>query len=377
MTRWYQKALEFTPQDAHAFNNLGKIFQDQRKPEEAESCFRRAICIKPDYAEAHFNRSISLLSAGNYKEGWQEYDWRFKKSNWKNVYPYRFERPRWDGSIFSGKRIFVHCEQGLGDTIQFARYLPMVKARGGTVIFEAPKALITIFDNFPGIDRLVEISSHKKTTEEFDFHAPLLSLPGIFKTTLETIPAEVPYIFADPQKTMLWQESVAKDYFKVGIVWAGGRLHKKDKNRSIGLKQFLPLSRIANVGLYGLQKGAASEQVEECSNQIQIENYGEKFEDFSDTAGFIDNLDLVISVDTAVAHLAGAMRKPVWVLLPFAADWRWMLHREDSPWYPTMRLFRQKQRDRWDDVIQRMANELNKWVYTRSARQIAIDENFK
>jgi hypothetical protein len=192
---------------------------------------------------------------------------------------------------------------------------------------------------------------------------------------LETIPAKVPYIFADPQKTMVWQESAARDYFKVGIVWAGGMLHKKDKNRSIGLKQFLPLSRIANVRLYGLQKGAASEQAAGLSGYFRIENYGEQFKDFGDTAGFIDNLDLVISVDTAVAHLAGAMGKPAWVLLPFAADWRWMLHREDSPWYPTMRLFRQKHRDCWDEVIRWVARELRKWIFEWTACLTSIDEN--
>jgi hypothetical protein len=170
---------------------------------------------------------------------------------------------------------------------------------------------------------------------------------------------------------------VDKDHFKVGIVWAGGDLHKKDNNRSFSLKQFLPLTRIAGVQLYGLQKGPASQQVEEFSNQIHFDNYGEKFEDFTDTAGLIENLDLVISVDTAVAHLAGSMGKPVWVLLPFTADWRWMRNREDSPWYPTMRLFRQKNRGCWDEALQCMANELSQWVHQRTASQNWLEENCK
>ncbi len=377
MTRWYQKALAFTPDKAEAYNNLGKMLQDQGKIKEAETYFQEAIRSKPDFSEAHFNRSIALLLLGKYAEGWKEYEWRFKKSNWKNIYPYRFEQPRWDGTSFAGKKIFVHCEQGLGDTIQFARYLPMVKARGGRVIFEVPKPLMNIFDNFPGIDQLVEISSTEKTAEDFDFSVPLLSLPGMFQTTLETIPGKVPYILADPHKMRVWQKIVDKDHFKVGIVWAGGILHKKDSGRSCSLKQFLPLTRIAGVRLYGLQKGPASQQVEEFSNQIHIKNYGEKFEDFTDTAGLIENLDLVISVDTAVAHLAGAMGKPVWVLLPFTPDWRWMLNREDSPWYPTMRLFRQKKRGCWDEALQYVADELSQWVHQRTFSQNWLEENCK
>jgi tetratricopeptide (TPR) repeat protein len=377
MTRWYQKALAFTPQDADACNNLGKMYQDQKKMKAAENCFQEAIRIRPDFAEAHFNRGVTLLSAGNYVEGWAEYEWRFKMDRWKNIYPYQFEKPRWDGTCFAEKKIFVHCEQGLGDTIQFIRYLPMVKARGGKVIFETAKPFINMLHSFPGIDQLREISPHKKTTEDFDFFVPLLSLPGIFQTTLETIPQEVPYIFADPNKKWTWHKMVDKSSFKVGIVWAGGNLHKKDNNRSFSLIQFLPLSRIPGVRLYGLQKGPASQQVEEFSNQMRIKNYGEKFVDFTDTAALIDNLDLVISVDTAVAHLAGAMGKPVWVLLPFIPDWRWMLEREDIPWYPTMRLFRQQEHGNWDEVLQRVANELSQWVRQRTASQDWIEENCK
>jgi tetratricopeptide (TPR) repeat protein len=268
MTRWYQKALKFTPQDAKAFNNLGKIFQDQEKIREAESCFQQAIRIKPDFAEAHFNRAITLLLAGNYAEGWQEYEWRFKMDKWKNVYPYRLEKPRWDGTSFAGKRLLVHCEQGSGDALQFARYLPRVKALGGTVIFETTQPLINIFQHFPGVDRLVEMASHQKSELEFDLYVPLLSLPGIFQTALETIPDEVPYIFADPQKKEAWQNRFDNYKFKVGIVWAGGSMHQKDNLRSCHLNQFLPLTRIPGLQIYGLQKGPASSQVKEFSRRI-------------------------------------------------------------------------------------------------------------
>jgi len=377
MTRWYQKALKFTPQDAEAFNNMGKIYQDQKKTREAESCFRQAIRIKPEFAEAHFNRAITLLTAGNYVEGWREYEWRFKMDRWKNVYPHRLVKPRWDGRPFAGKRLFVHCEQGLGDTLQFARYLPMVKALGGTVIFETSAPFINIFRDYSGIDRLVKISPHRKPELEFDFYIPLLSLPGIFQTTLKTVPAEVPYIFADPHKKRTWQNRLDKSNFRVGIVWAGGTIHLKDNLRSCRLNQFLPLARIPGVQLYGLQKGPASSQVQEFSDQISLDNYGKEFKDFSDTAAMISALDLVVSVDTAVAHLAGAMGKPVWVLLPSHADWRWMLNRNDSPWYPTMRLFRQNKAGDWEDVFQRVAGDLSRLVAQRAAAQNWLEENTK
>jgi tetratricopeptide (TPR) repeat protein len=362
MTHWYQQALAVTPHKAEAYNNLGKMLKDQGSINTAESYFQEAIRLKPNFVDAHFNRSIALLLRGDFIEGWREYEWRFRKRRWKNVYPHRFEQPRWDGTVFKGKKVLVHCEQGLGDAIQFARYLPMVKARGGTVIFETPKPLMNIFRHFPGVDQLLEISSSEKPAVDFDFYVPLMSLPGIFQTTLDSIPAKVPYIKADPHKQAAWQKKVDKDHLNVGIVWAGGILHQKDSSRSCSLKDFLPLTHIAGVQLYGLQKGPASQQVAELSGQIQIENYGEAFKDFSDTAGLIANLDLVVSVDTAVAHLAGAMGKPVWVLLPSLPDWRWMLDRVDSPWYPTMRLFRQKDRGCWDEVLQLVAQELSQRV---------------
>jgi hypothetical protein len=187
---------------------------------------------------------------------------------------------------------------------------------------------------------------------------PLLSLPGIFDATLETIPAEVPYLHADSRKVACWRDRLAGEDLKVGLVWAGRPGHKNDRNRSCALELFSPLAKIPGMKLYGLQKGEAAAQVEGLSKEIVVTNLGEEFEDFTDTAGAIENMDLVISVDTSVAHLVGAMGKPVWVLLPFAPDWRWLLDREDSPWYPTMRLFRQRKQGDWDDVFRRVAEEL-------------------
>jgi tetratricopeptide (TPR) repeat protein len=347
----YQAALRSNPDYAEAYNNMGKTLYDQGRPEEAIQCYHRALTLKPDYAEARFNRSIAMLLTGNLAEGWEGFEWRFKRRNAGNIYPHRHERPRWDGFPFIGKRLLVHAEQGLGDTLQFARYLPLVKTLGGTVIFESLKPLTGLFDSFPGIDELLELSLNGITKVDYDYYVPLLSLPGIFRTTLDTIPNDIPYLFASPYKRHYWKDRISGMGLKVGIVWAGKPSHGNDKIRSIERDRLTPLSGIPGINLYGLQKDIET-------REEGFPNLGKKLDDFTDTAGIIENLDLVISVDTAVAHLAGAMGKKVWVLLPFVPDWRWLLDREDSPWYPTMRLFRQERPDDWDEVIHRVAAEL-------------------
>jgi len=274
------------------------------------------------------------------------------------LYPHHHDAPRWDGSSFADKRLFVHCEQGLGDAIQFVRYLPMVKTRGGTVIFEVWKPLLGLLRSFKCIDELVELSSEGKSDVNFDLYVSLLDLPNIFGTTLETIPDEVPYIRADREKAKRLRQRLSGSVFKVGIVWAGKSTHGNDHNRSCTLKSFSQLAQIDGVQLYSLQKDSAALQLTELKMTIAIENLAEECEDFSDTAAVIENLELVISVDTAVAHLAGAMGEDVWTLLPFAPDWRWMLGRDNSPWYLTMRLFRQPEPGCWEDVFQRVAEQL-------------------
>jgi hypothetical protein len=355
--------------------------QAQGRPEEAIDAYNQVLKVMPDSAETHFNRSISLLLTGNFEEGWDEYEWRFRSSGKKTDAMPEKSLMRWDGSSLNKKRILVNDEQGIGDTLQFIRYLPMLKERGGSVIFETSKPLKSLLEKFPGLDELVEASPVGMSEIESDFYVPLMSLPGIFKTTLETIPDGIPYIFASNKKIKLWQNRINKHRFNVGIVWAGNPTakyeqaglsglehvnlawagnpsHKIADSRSNRLECFKPLAEIEGVQLYGLQKGAASGQAEELSNSINVINLGEEFEDFSDTAGVIENLDLIITVDTSVAHLVGAMGKSVWVLIPYVPDWRWMLDREDSPWYPTMRLFRQQRKGDWDHVFERVANEL-------------------
>ena len=359
----FEQAIRLEPTFAEAYYNLANSLQDEERCDEAIENYKRAIQLNPDYAKAHWNLAHAFLLTGRLGEGWEKYQWRRNPDLKLILYPHHFEQPYWDGSPFVGKRLFVHYEQGLGDNMQFVRYLPMVKARGGTVIFEARMPLYGLLQGFPGIDELIEAAPDgSPPTVTFDFHTSPLDMPRIFGTTLETIPADVPYFYADPAKTKYWRDSLAGDNFKVGIVWSGDPSCGNNNSRSCPLEHFAVLAGIDGVRLYGLQKGKANDQVEEIAGKMAIPilsgNLGADFEDFTDTAAVIENLDLLISVDTSVLHLAGAMGKPAWALLPFAPEWQWMLNRHDSPWYPTMRLFRQKKWGQWIPVFQRVAEEL-------------------
>ncbi|MBW8039423.1 MAG: tetratricopeptide repeat protein [Planctomycetes bacterium] len=354
----YKHAIRLEPGFAETYNNLGRVLSAQGQIDKAIENYRCALKLKPDYAGAHWNLSYALLLRGRLIEGWEEFEWRREPSLKFVTYPDCHQSQIWDGSTFAGKRLFVRSEQGLGDSIQFIRYLPMVKALGGTVIFESPKPLFNILQDFDAIDELVQACPEVNSDVEYDFYVPLMSLPGIFATTLETIPADLPYLYADPIKMEYWKDKFTEADFKVGIVWAGSPGYDNDHNRSCALKHFTALAKIEGVKLYSLQKGNAAAQLDELPPNITIHNFAEQLDDFTDTAAVIENLDLVISVDTAVAHLAGAMGKPVFVLLPFVPEWRWLLNRDDSPWYPTMRLFRQEKWGDWDGVFARAAEQL-------------------
>ena len=354
----FEKALQLDPDFAEAYYNLGNSLRDEGRCAGAIDNYKKAIGLKPDYAQAHWNLSLALLLNGNYSEGWKGYKWR-RNVNLKVLTDYHCTgKPRWDGSSFKSKRLLVHHEQGLGDNIQFVRYLPMVKARGGTVVFETLKPLVNLLRGFPGVDELVEYVPNRKLPLEYDVYTSLLDMPHIFKTTVETIPSQVPYIFADLSRSRYWREELIGPELKVGIVWAGSPEHGNDRFRSCSLKHFASLGEIEGVRLYSLQKGSAARQMEEFEGTVSMTNISKHFNDFTDTAAAIDNLDLIISVDTSVLHLSGAMAKPTWALIPYAPEWRWMLNRQDSPWYPTMRLFRQSYWNDWDSVFGRVTEEL-------------------
>lgn len=366
----YQKALRLKPDFADAYNNLGVTFQEQGMPADALENYKQAIKLDANFADAHWNYALALLLTENFHEGWKEFEWRFHKNSWQRTYPFRYNLPRWDGLNFEGKRLYVHDEQGFGDTLQFIRYLPLVKARGGKVFFETRQPLLNLLTEFCGIDELVERSDDGKPAVPSDCYIPLLSLPGIFQTTLKSIPAKKGYLSANECKVKYWRKQLDEKDYKVGLVWAGNSSHVNDKKRSIALQRFAPLAELPGIQLYGLQKGEAAKQDGEICPSILRRNLGEHFEDFSETAGAIQNLDLVISVDTSVAHLAGAMGKPVWTILPFAPDWRWLLKRKDSPWYPTMKIFRQPEPGDWESVIDQVKDELQALVSRKESNEL-------
>ena len=353
----YRHTLSLKPDHAEAHNNLGATLQEQGKLDEAIASYDRAISLKSNYVEAHTNKSFALLLTENFEQGWQEYEWRLCAKD--RFYP-TFQQPRWDGSSLNGKSILVHAEQGFGDTIQFVRYLPMVRAQGGYVIFKCQPNLFRLLQSYNGFDEIIEQMPTSESTVQFDVHIPMLSLPGIFGTTLETIPANAPYITADPKLETLWRMQIGQNEdFRIGIVWAGNPKNKWGRKRSSSLADFAPLTDIPGLTFYSLQKGTASAEAFNPPEKMKLINLESELNDFTDTTAVIANLDLVISVDTAVAHLAGSIGKPIWNLLYFAPDWRWLQNRDDSPWYPGMRLFRQTRPNDWSGVFEQVKKALN------------------
>lgn len=358
----YKRAVTLKPDYPEPYNHLGVLSAAQGRYEQAIDNYRAAIEIDPEYAEAHWNLSLALLMTGRLAEGWQHHRWRHSPDLKLLTYPHQYRKPRWDGADFQSKTLLVHYEQGFGDTIQFVRYLPMIKERGGTVILEVPRSLVRLLQGFDGVDELIEASFDTQPAIDFDMHISLMDLPGIFNTTLETIPAHVPYIHTDLALVESWKEMIAGDHFKVGIVWSGSTDYERNHLRSCNLADFEPLSRIDGVRLYSLQKAAPAAQIDQWTGRTPIIDLASHFRDFKDAAAAIQNLDLVVSVDTSVLHLAAAMAKPVWALICSKPAWQWMLHRTDSPWYPTMTLFRQQATGQWHHLFRRLADQLEALV---------------
>ncbi len=353
----FRRALALNPEYAEAYSNLGDVLQEQNRPREALPCYRQALALKPDYADAHLNLSLSLLAIGDFAAGWPEYEWRWQATDaTEPVLP----QPRWTGSPMSGRRILLRCEQGLGDALQFVRYADLVKQRGGQVIVECQHSLASLLSTCPGVD---EIAITGESLPAFDLHVPLLSLPGIFRTTLEDIPANVPYLRPDETLVEMWRQELSSDKgFKVAIAWQGNPVHKGDRWRSIPLAHFAGIAAMRGVSLYSIQMGVGRDQLDAFSARWPIKDLGDRVGDFHNTAAILRNFDLVISCDSAPAHLAGALGLNVWVALASAPDWRWLVDRTDSPWYPTMRLFRQSEQAHWEGVFQSIEEELAKLV---------------
>jgi Tfp pilus assembly protein PilF len=354
----YRRSLQLRPASPFAHNNLGDLLRELGSPDEALEHLNQAIALAPQYAKAHYNRSLVWLSQGRLAEGWAEYEWRLQCPD---VNQRRFAEPQWTGEPLGERRLVVHAEQGLGDTFQFIRYLPLVYERCHHVTVEAPAALVPLLAT-SGVRNLVTPGAPRPPA---DVQSPLMSLARIFSPTLESIPNRVPYLFADEALSEHWRSELSKfPGYRVGIFWQGRTTYREDRYRSVPLSQFAPLAQVSGVRLFSLQKGLGSEQISSVREGFHVVDLGsaadERSGPFMDTAAIMKNLDLIVTTDTASAHLAGALGVPVWCALRSSPDWRWLADRVDSPWYPTMRLFRQKSAGDWPGVFRGMAAELSR-----------------
>jgi len=344
----FRQAVALDPQDKASWNNLGKCLSDLNRLEDSLAAYDQALAIDPSYSLARYGRALSLLAAGRLTEGFREYNqWRSH-----GIKPRNFPRPIWQGEPIPGKTLFLHAEQGFGDAILYARLLRPARERAGKVILECRPELKTLFTHSGIAEVLIAFGEEIPT---FDYFASQASLPGILGVAIDTIPNEVPYL-RSPRQAMLSSDPAGK--LKVGLAWAGNPTHHNDAARSIRLEELTRLRLVPGVTFYSLQK-PIPERDEACFRSWPgLMDLSGNFNDFLATAAAVSEMDLVIAVDTAIAHLAGALGKPVWTLLPMAPDWRWLLDRQDTPWYPTMRLFRQTRRNLWSQVISRVADEL-------------------
>ena len=359
----YRRAIELNPNYADGWANLGTTLHHSGNFEEGISALRRAIALAPHHANARSGLGILLLMRGDFGEGWEEYEWRLRSTERKGP---KFPEIPWQGEALAGKHIYVQAEQGFGDTLQFARYMPMLVARGAKVTLRVHQQLLRfIRASLPDI----VVLGDRGDPAPYQCDAVLLSLPRLFKTRLETIPAQVPYLHAPADAVKKWTARLGKlKGLRIGIVWAGNPEHVNDKRRSLDLSLLAPLFAVRGTGFASLQYGARAADLKKLKRKSPIEDLAAGFEDFVDTAAAIAALDLVITVDTSVAHAAGALGKPVWVILPWVTDWRWQLKREDNPWYPTMRLFRQEKGQDWSEIIARIEKELKAVVQGDEAR---------
>ncbi|MBW4690622.1 MAG: tetratricopeptide repeat protein [Lyngbya sp. HA4199-MV5] len=370
----FRQAVDLEPTDAEAHNNLGMALYELNDLEGAIAHCQRAIALQPQFAEAHLNLSMALLASGDYPQGLREYEWRWQAQE--------LQKPSlpgvvWDGSDLEGRTLLLYTEQGFGDAIQCIRYVPLL-AKAHRVLVQCPNSLLRLFATMPE----VQVIAQGSPLPAFDVHLPLMSLPFVLGTTLETIPYQVPYVsmpedchvqMANRTRTSETNSTNATAQrpdrpLKIGIVWASVspttfRQRSSTRNRTAPLAAFMTVLRPLEVELYSLQVGAHAADIERYGFQYCLHDLSSQLKDFGDTAAAIDQLDLIISVDTAVAHLAGALAKPVWVVLPFASDWRWLLQRDDSPWYPTMRLFRQPAPGDWEGVMVKVLHALTEALH--------------
>ncbi|MGO9361315.1 MAG: tetratricopeptide repeat protein [Xanthobacteraceae bacterium] len=346
-------ALALHSGHVQALRNLAATLRQLGNYEEALATYRRATVLAPNFADAHRDEALLLLLLGRFDEGWEKYEWRWKAAT---VGAQPLNGVRWNGESLGDQTILLQSEQGIGDTLQFLRYVPMVAQRGGSVILQLPQSLARLYG--AGINAAAQVTTLDEPLPHFDCHVTLMSLPRIFATTPDDVPDGVPYLHAPRDSADSWRRWFgAHDALRVGVVWSGNPDHENDLNRSIPLARMMPLFADREIQFYSLQVGKAAADLGAVTGGV-VHDISMRLTDFGETAAAVEALDLVITVDTAVAHLAGAIGKPVWVLLPHVPDWRWQLGREDSPWYPTMRLYRQARRGDWEGVLDRVRREL-------------------
>lgn len=351
----YDAALTIAPDYAEAYGNQGVTLYAQRRLEEALVSYNKALALKEDYAEAYWNKSLLLLLRGEYQEGWRLYEWRIKNPELRHNY-YVFDKPTWRGEkTIKDKRLFIPAEQGAGDTIQFCRCLPLLKPWGASLIVEVPKELVALVTSLNCSMRVIPAGSE---LPDFDAYCPLMSLPYVFGTGVKTVPDHVPYLSAEPDKLRRWHEKLgAKKMLRVGLAWSGAQAQNDDVFRSMPLTALKPLLDFP-FEWHSLQKEYRGSDSIELARCRQIHQHQADLHDYSDTAALIECMDIVISVDTSVAHLAGALNKPVCILLSGTADYRWMLDRDDTPWYPSAMLFRQTRQGDWSNVLEALVEFL-------------------
>ena len=353
-----QEAIRLDPQNADHLVNLSLVFTDVDERQHAIACLLRALGLKPDHADGHLALGQNLLALGDFEPGWKEYEWRNLTEAGKGTLP-KMTSAAWNGMRIPNGRLLMVGDQGYGDTIQFARYIPMIAERCQELILGCSAEMGPLLASLPGVKqychRWTDVPGHAA-------HCRLSSVPSLLHTTLETIAAKIPYLFADPVRVATWRERLAAEMppgtRRVGLAWSGRPTHPNDRRRSLKLARLAPLASVGGISFVSLQKPLPESDVASLS---LFPGLADIAGDFGETAAMMANLDLVISVDTAMSHLAGALGKPVWVLLSKAADWRWMIERSDSPWYPTARLFRQKTAGDWDPVIAEATAALAEW----------------
>ncbi|MFC1760922.1 tetratricopeptide repeat protein [Planctomycetota bacterium] len=353
-----QKLASLKPDHLEVLVNLGVALNLAGQYDEALACYEQALKSHPDNPTVRWNRALLFLLQGRFQEGWADFHWRRQTPMWDVAYPHTLKQPQWDGQPYRQQRLLIHYEQGFGDNFQFLRYLPRVKALGGTLLLEVRPAMSDLVSQWNCIDQLIVCDRNQPPTADIDLQASIMDLPAIFNTTLETIPRDIPYLYPDPKKVSHWRKIIGTHGYKIGVTWAGTRAGRTRvgtlTERTMQLSTLAPLANLPGIRLLGLQKDLPASP----DPSILEQNLGSDLQDFTDTAAAIACMDLVISIDTSVAHLAGALGANTWTLLKYDADWRWMLEREDSPWYPTMRLFRQNTRRDWKGVIQRVVAAL-------------------